>query len=94
MADKTIGERIKQTLYEKRMTGFELASKAKISEGGLSQIINNKIVNLKVDTALRIAKALNVSPLWLLLGDKMMSLCSLRSILLSVATTTLYLDMK
>ncbi len=34
MIDKTIGERIKQTLYEKRMTGFELASKAKISEGG------------------------------------------------------------
>lgn len=70
MIDKTIGKRIKQTLYEKRMTGFELASKAKISEGGLSQIINNKIVNLKVDTALRIAKALNVSPMWLLLGDK------------------------
>ena len=70
MIDKTIGERIKQTLYEKRMIGFELASKAKISEGGLSQIINNKIVNLKVDTALRIAKALNVSPMWLLLGDK------------------------
>lgn len=51
------------------MTGFDLASRAEISEGGLSQIINGKIKNLKIDTALRIAKALEVAPMWLITGD-------------------------
>lgn len=63
MKTLTIGERIKKALYEKRMTGFDLASRAEISEGGLSQIINGKIKNLKIDTALRIAKALEVAPM-------------------------------
>ena len=66
MQDEYIGQRIKQVLFDKRMTGFELASKAMISEGGLSQIINGKIKNLKVDTALRIANALEVSLMWLI----------------------------
>lgn len=69
MKTLTIGERIKKALYEKRMTGFDLASRAEISEGGLSQIINGKIKNLKIDTALRIAKALEVAPMWLITGD-------------------------
>lgn len=68
MQDEYIGQRIKQVLFDKRMTGFELASKAMISEGGLSQIINGKIKNLKVDTALRIANALEVSLMWLISG--------------------------
>ncbi|MGN0915337.1 MAG: XRE family transcriptional regulator [Succinivibrio sp.] len=67
--EETIGERIKNALYEKRMTGFELAKNAGISEGGLSQIINGKIKNLKVDTALRLAKALEVPPMWIITGD-------------------------
>lgn len=69
METQTIGERLKKALYEKRMTGFELANKAQISEGGLSQIINGKIKNLKIDTALRLASALEVSPMWLITGD-------------------------
>lgn len=70
MTTQSIGERIKKALYDKRMTGFELASKASISEGGLSQIINGKIKNLKVDTALRIASALEIDPMLLILGEE------------------------
>lgn len=69
MNEEYIGQRIKKALYEKRMTGFELAAKAQISEGGLSQIINGKIKNLKVDTAFRIAKALDVSLMWIITGS-------------------------
>ena len=69
MTPQTIGERIKQALYEKHMPALDLARSAEISEGGLSQIINGKVKNLKVDTAMRIARALNISPIWLITGD-------------------------
>ncbi|NLK85254.1 MAG: helix-turn-helix transcriptional regulator [Aeromonadales bacterium] len=68
MTKDTIGMRIKNALYAKRMTSFEIASKAQISEGGLSQIINGKIKNLKVDTAIRIATALDMPLLKLIFG--------------------------
>ena len=69
MSTASIGDRIKKALYEKHMTGFELASKAAISEGGISQIVNGKIKNLKIDTLIKISQALNVNLMWLITGE-------------------------
>lgn len=64
-----IGKRIKERRKELDMTQQELADKIEISRNSLSRIETAVIPNMTVYTAMRIAKALDISMDFLIYGE-------------------------
>lgn len=65
MSLELVSAKITMTRIQAGLTMPELADRAKISKGNLSKI-ENHASNLSVDTLLKLAKALRVSPVRLL----------------------------
>lgn len=64
----TVGDRIREIREKKKMTQDQLAEKAKLSKGFLSDVENNK-KNIGSQLLLKIANALGASVDYLLVGE-------------------------
>jgi transcriptional regulator with XRE-family HTH domain len=64
----TIGERVKELRERKGMTPAQLAAKAGVTDGAITQIEAGETKDPRFSTGLRIARALDASPFWLAFG--------------------------
>lgn len=65
----TTGERLTFALELRQIKAVDLAKKVGVTKSGISQICSGKTKNISAETAIKICKALNLNPFWLILGQ-------------------------
>ena len=70
MLDMTVGDRVREARKEAGLTQAALARAAKVTRSAVSQIESGLIKKLSAENLFPYAKALGVSPLWLMTGQQ------------------------
>ena len=66
---KTLAERLEYALILREITQSELARRAGVSRGTISNVMKGVAKNFNAEISLKVAKALEVDPYWLILGE-------------------------
>lgn len=67
---ETIGDRIKQRLFTLNLIAKDVLRRTDLTSGNLSLIMSGKNQNIKSNTLLQLASALECDPIWLLTGEE------------------------
>ena len=65
----TVAERLAYALAIRGMTQSELARRAGVTRGTISNVMKGVAKNFTAEVSLKVARALDVDPYWLVLGE-------------------------
>lgn len=65
----TLASRLKEAICARKISQKDLAEKVGISPSAITQILNGSTKELKAESALRLSRALNIDPWWLVMGE-------------------------
>lgn len=65
----TVAERLAYALAIRNISQSELARKAGVTRGTISNVMNGVAKGFNAEVSLKVARALNVDPYWLVLGE-------------------------